>query len=216
MAQDGTYGAGVHAGQAQGQGDQFVVAGGDRIKDDAFEDGHAVLPDCVMGRHGFGFLRIERGRIDADQAHAVPRQQGDGFRRDGGKCRIPFLLRGLGVGAQQYARRRIGQCVRDILRPDRRSADAMDHAAGADIGVQRHLVYRRALGIVMAGGIAVGAGMGGKRDAADVHRAAVGDFPGGLGAEGRVAGPDRDAGGKQWADVPDLLCGSDGFLLWPD
>ena len=48
------------------------------------------------------------------------------------------------------------------------------------------------------------------------YRAAVGDFPGGLGAEGGVAGPDRNAGGEQRADVPDLLCGSDGFLLWPD
>ncbi len=116
-----------------------------------------------------------------------------------------MFLRGVGVGAQQYAWRNVCQRMFDVLWRDWRGADAMDHAAGADIGVQSYLVDGLALRIVVAGGIAVGAGVGGERDAADVHRAAFADFPGGLGAVGGVARPYGSLGGEGGADVPDGL-----------
>lgn len=95
--------------------------------------------------HGLGGLRVERGGVDADQLDAVPGQQLDGLGRDGGKVVVPRGLRHLRVRAQQHARWRISERITHVFRLNARHAYTVNDAAGAKVGVQRHLPDGRAI-----------------------------------------------------------------------
>ena len=161
--------------------------------------------DAVVRIHRFRLLRIKRGRVDADQAHTVSREQIDGLRRDGAKRAVPAVLRRVRVGAQQHTRRDALQRAFHMLgQHERRGAYAMNHAARADVRIERHRADRRAFGVVMQRRVGVRARVWRKRHARDVDRRAGLHAPHALDANGRIARPDGRSGLNRRGNVLDL------------
>ncbi len=204
LAQHGAHRARIKRGQAQRQRDQFVVAGRHLVEDDAFQNGKLVVTHGVVRVHRLRGFGIERRRVDADQPDAMAGQQRDRLRRHGAESGIPTALRRLRVGAQEHARWRAGQCVRDVLRLHARCcANTVDHPARAQVGVQRDGSDRRAIRRVVQRGVGMGAGVWRHRDAADIHRAMLVELPGRVMLERCVARPDRRGGRNGWGNIPD-------------
>ena len=83
FAQDRAHGTAVAADEAQRQRDEFVVARGDIIEHDAFEDRHAVLTHALVAVERLAVGRIDARGVDADQLHARVGQSLDGGRGEG-------------------------------------------------------------------------------------------------------------------------------------
>jgi hypothetical protein len=94
--------------------------------------------------------------------------------------------------------------VRDVLRLHARCcANTVDHAARAQVGVQRDGSNRRAIRRVVQRGVGMGAGVRRHRDAADIHRAMLVELPGRVMLERCVARPDR-RGGRNGGEISQM------------
>lgn len=163
---------------------------------------------AAMRIHRLRFLRVERRRIDADQLHAVRGEQVDGLGRDRAEVAVPLVDAGARTGAQQHARRYAVERGRDVGRlHDRRCADAMDHAARAEVGVEGHGADRRAVGVVVQRRVAMRARVRRQRQARDVDRRASLHPPHAFDGNRRIARPHGGGGADRRRDVPEGVHG---------
>ncbi len=201
-AQHGAHRTRIERGELEWQGDQFVIAGGHVVKHEPFEDGEAVFAHGVVRVHGLGGLRVERGGVDANELDAVRGHQCDRLGRNGGKVVVPRGLRHLCVRAQQHAGRCAGQRFPHVFRLDARYTYAVDNAAWAQVGVQRHLADGSAIRAVVQRGIGMRTRVRRERDASDVDWAVTFELPRNFLRKRRIAGPSGRGRREGGADVP--------------
>ena len=99
-AQDGADGAGVETGEPEGQGDEFVEAGGDVVKDEAFEDREVMSQAGVVGGEVLGVEEIDAGGVDSDQANAALVKPINEVGRKGGEVLAEIARIGVGAGGE--------------------------------------------------------------------------------------------------------------------
>ena len=157
-----------------------------------------------MGVQRLAGCGVDACGVDADELHAKVCEALDGGRFIRGQLGIPAVDRHALVGAHQHARRQVVGRMGNVLPADQRAcADRMDHAAWADVGVERHMAGRFALRIVMQWRIGVRAHMRRERDRRHVDRAARRDRGVPLLRVFGVAGEDGRADLHGCGDVPD-------------
>ena len=70
-----------------------------------FEDGDVVVSGRAVRREVLRLLRVNRGRVDADQPHSLRVERLDEFGGEAGEVRGPPLGVGERPGAEEHARR---------------------------------------------------------------------------------------------------------------
>ena len=155
-----------------------------------------------MRVHRLALLRIDAGRIGADQLDPLQRQPFDRLGCDRQPVAAPFVVRETVPGAEQHAvgavdMRQVGNVDRAV------HAARVDHQAGTDIGIDFHAGgIQRALRI-MQRSIGMGARMRAHRHPADIDGRAFVNPPCPLEPELGVARPDGQVRAQGLRNVPD-------------
>ncbi|MNF91889.1 hypothetical protein D3C84_745100 [compost metagenome] len=161
----------------------------------------------VVRVHGLGLLRVQRRRVDTDQAHAETGEQVDGVFADRGEFGVPASQRRLLISTQQDAFGQVGQTT--VQLPGLHqcvAAQAMQDPARPDIHIERNIADGRTVLAVMQRRVDMGAGVRRQRDASDIHRAFRPQRPDAFFLKRRISRPGRCCGTQGRADVPPRHC----------
>src|SRR5262245_5091102 len=162
-----------------------------------------MLQGSVMGGKILRRERIDARRIDADEADAVPGEQGDEVWRQSGEVLVEDMRVGKGAcGDQQtLGPKRWGDRAR------RHESVALDgnaqHLAGAEVEVEATLVDRRRAAAVMAPGIGVSTKVDRRMESRKGDGVAAIEVAKNLAVHRRVAGPDAEMLRNRRGDVVD-------------